>query len=151
RGHAVDVSPTVLPAHFRSPEHPDDNALWLEEIEGRLLPEVEARALATAVDVFCEPSTYSVEEARHVIEAGRSHGLAAHLHADQLSASGGAQLAVELRALPADHLGHVSDLGIHALAASSTVAVLIPGSCFFVPTEKVPPVRRMVDAGVAIA
>jgi imidazolonepropionase len=151
RDHPVDVSPTVLPAHFRSPEHPDDNGPWLAEIEDRLLPEVEARALATAVDAFCERGTYAVEESRRVLAAGRAHGLRAHLHADQLSDSGGAQLAVEAGALSADHLGHVSEAGITALAGSATVAVLIPGSCFFVPTEKVPPVRRMVDAGVAIA
>jgi imidazolonepropionase len=150
-GHPVELSPTVLPAHFRSPEHPDDNGPWLAEIEDQLLPEVEARSLAAAVDAFCERSTYSIDESRRVLEAGRAHGLAAHLHADQLSDSGGAQLAVELGALSADHLGHISDAGIAALAGSQTVAVLIPGSCFFVPGEKVPPVRRMVDAGVAIA
>ncbi len=151
RGHPMEVSPTVLPAHFHSPEHPDDNATWLAEIEEQLLPEVEARSLANAVDVFCERATYSVDEARRVLAAGRRHGLAGHLHADQLSDSGGAQLAVEAGALSADHLGHVSDAGIAALAGSATAAVLIPGSCFFVPTEKVPPARRMVDAGVAIA
>ena len=58
---------------------------------------------------------------------------------------------MELGALSADHLGHVSERGVAALAGSSTVAVLIPGSCFFVPGEAVPPVRRMIEAGVAIA
>ena len=151
RSHPMEVSPTVLPAHFHSPEHRDDNAPWLAEIEEQLLPEVEARSLASAVDVFCERATYSVDEARRVLAAGRRHGLAGHLHADQLSDFGGAQLAVEAGALSADHLGHVSDAGIAALAGSATAAVLIPGSCFFVPTEKVPPARRMVEAGVAIA
>jgi imidazolonepropionase len=147
----VDLVATVLPAHFRSPEHPDDNGPWLAEIAEELLPAVARDGLASAVDVFCERGTYSPEEARRVLAAGARLGLSAHLHADQLSDSGGARLAVELGALSADHLGHVSEAGVAALAASTTVAVLIPGSAFFVPGERRPPVRRMVDAGVAVA
>jgi imidazolonepropionase len=147
----VDVMPTLLAAHFRPPEHPDDPETWLQAIESELMPEVVRRGLATAADVFCEPRIYSVEQARRVLDAAKRLGLSVHLHADQLNESGGAELAVDLGALSADHLSHVSERGVAALASSSTVAVLIPGSVFFVPGEAVPPVRRMIDAGVAIA
>ena len=147
----IDLVPTLLAAHFRPPEHPDDPEPWLAEIESELMPEVVRRQLATSADVFCEPGIYSVDQARRSLLAAKRLGLGVHLHADQLSDSGGAELAVELGALSADHLGHVSERGISALAGSSTVAVLIPGSCFFVAGEAVPPVRRMIDAGAAVA
>lgn len=147
----IEVVPTLLAAHFRPPQHPDDPEPWLAQIESELMPEVVRRQLATSADVFCEPGIYSVDQARRSLLAAKRLGLGVHLHADQLSDSEGAELAVELGALSADHLGHISERGIAALAGSSTVAVLIPGSCFFVPGEAVPPVRRMIDAGVAVA
>lgn len=147
----IDVAPTLLAAHFRPPEYPHDPEPWIVQIESELLPEVVRRGLATASDVFCEPDIYSVDQARRVLLAAKQQGLALHVHADQLSTSGGAELAVELGALSADHLGRMSEAGVTALAGSSTVAVLIPGSVFFVPGEAVPPVRRMIYAGVAIA
>jgi imidazolonepropionase len=147
----VEVVRTLLAAHFRPPEHRDDPGPWIDEICSELIPAVAASGLATAADVFCEPGIYSIEQSRRVLDAARQAGLERHIHAEQLSSSGGAELAVEVSALSADHLGHVTDSGIAALAGSSTVAVLIPGSVFFVPGETPPPARRMVDAGVAIA
>jgi imidazolonepropionase len=150
-GSQIDVIPTLLAAHFRPPEHPDDPEPWIDQICSELIPQVAAAGLAAAVDVFCEPGIYSVAESRRVLEAAEEAGLLRHVHADQLSASGGAELAVELGALSADHLGHVSEEGIAALADSPTIAVLIPGSVLFVPGETAPPARRMIDAGVGLA
>ncbi|MEA2622240.1 MAG: imidazolonepropionase [Chloroflexota bacterium] len=147
----IDVALTLLAAHFRPPEHRDDPEPWIEEIVDRLLPAVTGPRLVSGFDVFCEPGIYSIDQCRRLLMAAHGRGLARHVHADQLSASGGAELAVEVGARSADHLGHVSDAGITALAGSATVAVLIPGSVFFVPGEQVPPARRMIDAGVAIA
>jgi imidazolonepropionase len=147
----LDVAPTLLAAHFRPPEYRDDPGPWLAQIESDLLPTVARDELATAADVFCEPGIYSVDQARKLLKAARREGLAVHLHADQLSDSEGAALAAEIGALSADHLGHVSTSSVRTLAASATVAVLIPGSAFFVPGERVPPARQMVEQGVAIA
>lgn len=147
----IDVLATLLAAHFRPPEHREDPEPWLRQIESQLMPQVVRLGLASAADVFCEPGIYSVDQARRLLARARREGLGLHLHADQLSASGGAELAAELGALSADHLGHISQAGIAALAASSTVAVLIPSSVFFVPGERVPPVRQMIEAGVGIA
>ena len=102
------------------------------------------------MDVFHDPTAYSATQVRRIIRTAQEHGLAGRIHADQLVDDGGAALAAELGCLSADHLGHISPDGIVALARSETIAVLIPGSLFFVPGEKAAPVRAMIDAGVAI-
>jgi imidazolonepropionase len=147
----IRVVPTALGAHFRPPEQRDDPEPYVRDLCERFTPRVAERRLATTVDVFCEPGVYSREQSRRILQAARDHGLGARVHADQLSYSGGAELAVEMGALSADHLGHVSPAGIEALARSRTVAVLIPGSLLFVPGEQAPPARELVAAGVAVA
>jgi len=122
----------------------------LDAIVDVVIPTAAREGLATSVDVFHDPTAYSAEQVRRVISAARQHGFAGRIHADQLVDDGGAALAVELGCLSADHLGHISDQGIAAMAGSDTVGVLIPGSLFFVPGEKAAPVREMVERGVAI-
>ena len=101
------------------------------------------RALAGA-----QPATL---EARAVLTAARRHGLALKLHADELEGSGGAELAVELGALSADHLAAVSEAGIRALGTSATVAVLLPATLVFLGRTRQAPARRLLDAGAAVA
>jgi imidazolonepropionase len=147
----LGVARTCLAAHFRPPEQRDDPEPYVREICERLIPVVAAEGLATAVDVFCEPGIYSLDQARRILATARAHRLSVRLHADQLSSSGGASLAAEMGALSADHLGHVDEAGVRALASSGTVAVLIPGSLLFVPGEKSPPARALIDAGAVVA
>jgi imidazolonepropionase len=94
---------------------------------------------------------FGVDETRRILTAARRAGLALKLHADELQGSGGAELAAELGALSADHLASVSDAGIRALAASDTVAVLLPGTMSFLGKARQAPARRLVEAGVAVA
>src|SRR5213079_3553126 len=96
-----------------------------------MIPAVAREHLAAACDVFCEPGVFDVAETRAILTAARRHGLGLKLHADELEGSGGAELAVELGALSADHLAGVSAAGIRALAASETVAVLLPTTLLF--------------------
>ena len=146
----VRVVATALPAHFPPLDEPGSIADYVDRICEEMIPRVAAEGLAAAFDVFHDPSAYSAADVTRIVEAAHAHGLGARIHADQLHDDGGAALAASLGALSADHLGHINPAGIAALACSDTIAVLIPGSLMFVPGEKAPPVREMIEAGVAI-
>jgi imidazolonepropionase len=100
--------------------------------------------------VFVEESAFTVEEARRILLAGRAAGLAPRLHADQLTSSGGAELAAEVGALSADHLEHVSDRGIAAMAEAGVVAVGLPIASLYLGQPPMP-ARRLIAAGVGVA
>ena len=94
---------------------------------------------------------FTIDESRTILTAARSAGLGLKLHADELRASGGAELAAEIGATSADHLAAISETGIRVLAASTTVATLLPGTMLFLGKEKQAPARALVDAGAAVA
>ncbi len=142
---------TFLGAHEVPPEFRDRRADYVRLVCEEMIPAVARERLAVACDVFCEPGVFSVAEARTVLAAARRHGLALKLHADELDGSGGAELAVEMGALSADHLAGVSAAGIGALAASETVAVLLPTTLLFLGSRSQAPARRLLDAGAALA
>ncbi len=150
RRHPLDLVPTCLAAHEVPPEHRDDPGAWVEELVRRIHPEIARRGLAEAVDVFCEEGVFDLEQTRHLLADAPLYGWRIHLHADELTPLGGAELAVELGALTADHLVHVTEEGIAALADSDTLAVLLPGTSFFLRSSYAP-ARRMVEAGCAVA
>jgi imidazolonepropionase len=143
--------PTFLGAHAVPPEFQSHRAEYVRLVVEEMLPAVTREQLARSCDVFCEPGVFTVPEARAVLTAARGHGLALKLHADELEGSGGAELAVELGALSADHLAGISDAGIRALAASDTIAVLLPATMSFLGKSNQAPARRLVEAGAAIA
>jgi imidazolonepropionase len=147
----IRIVPTALPAHFPPLDAGTTKAAYLDEIIGSMVPMVAAEGLATSFDIFRDEAAYDEDEVRRLAAACRAAGLGIRIHADQLADDEGSALAAEIGALSADHVGHVSAAGIAALAGSETVAVLIPGSLFFVPGEKTPPTRALIDAGVAIA
>jgi len=143
--------PTFLGAHEVPPEFRDRRADYVRLVCEDMIPAVARERLAVACDVFCEPGVFSVAEARTVLAAARRHGLALKLHADELDGSGGAELAVEVGAASADHLAGISPAGIRALAASETVAVLLPATLLFLGGRSQAPARRLLDAGAALA
>ena len=143
--------PTFLGAHEVPPDYRDQRADYVRLVCEEMIPAVARERLAVACDVFCEPGVFDVQEARAILAAARRHGLAAKLHADEFAESGGAELAAELGALSADHLGAVSEAGILALAASDTVAVLLPATALFLGRRAAAPARRLVEAGAALA
>jgi imidazolonepropionase len=150
RAHPVDLHPTCLAAHEVPPEHRDDPERWIAELIREIHPGIARRGLAEAVDVFCEEGVFDLDQTRRLLGDAAALGWRIHLHADELTPLGGAELAVELGALSADHLVHVTDAGIAALAGSDTVAVLLPGTSFFLRSAFAP-ARRLVDAGCAVA
>jgi len=149
--HAVDLVPTLLAAHETPPEYRDDRQGYLDLVCHEIIPAVGETGLARFCDVFCEEGVFTADESRRVLEAGRQHGLAPRLHADEFVDSGGAELAAALGALSADHLIAVSPAGIEALAATGVTAVLLPGTSFFLMKHTYAPARRLVEAGVPVA
>jgi imidazolonepropionase len=147
---ATRLVPTFLGAHVVPPEYRERRAAYVDLLVDELIPEVAREGLAAACDVFVEDSAFSLDEARRILEAGKAHGLAPKLHADQLTAGGGAELAAELGAWSADHLEHVSDAGIRAMAAAGVVAVSLPLATLYLAQPPMP-ARRLIEAGTAVA
>jgi len=148
--HPVDLHATCLAAHEVPPEHRDNPEAWVRLLVEEIHPEIARRGLATAVDVFCEEGVFDLEQTRRLLSDAADFGWRIHLHADELTPLGGARLAVEMGALSADHLMCVTPEGIMDLAGSDTVAVLLPGTSFFLRSPWAP-ARRMVEAGCAVA
>lgn len=143
--------PTFLGAHEVPPESRDRRDEYVRLVCEQMIPAVASERLAVACDVFCEPGVFSVAEARAILTAAQRHHLGLKLHADELDGQGGAELAVELGAASADHLAGISEAGIRALAASETVAVLLPATMVFLGKSHQAPARRLLDAGAAVA
>jgi imidazolonepropionase len=145
------VVPTLLAAHAVPPEYRDDADGYVELVCEETIPAVAAAGLARFCDVFCERGAFSVEQSRRVLLAGRAHGLAPKLHAEQKSHLGGTALAAEVGATSVVHLEYATDDDVAALAAAGTVAVLLPGAAFMLREPRDAPARRLVEAGVPVA
>jgi imidazolonepropionase len=150
-GHPVTVVPTFLGAHDVPLEHRGDRERYLRLLVDEMIPEVARRRLATYCDVFCEEGVFSVAEARRVLGAARARGLGLRVHADELTPTGGAELAAELGARSADHLVHVSEAGMRALAAAPCAATLLPAASFYLRLPRFAPARALVEAGAPVA
>lgn len=146
----VRLVPTFLGAHVVPPEYRHDRAGYVELLTERLIPTVAGEKLARFCDVFVEESAFSVKEARRILRAGQNAGLDSKLHADQLTANGGAELAAEVGAVSADHLECTSERGITALREAGVVAVSLPLAALYLQQASMP-ARRLIDSGVAVA
>jgi imidazolonepropionase len=145
------VVATCLAAHEFPDEWQHDREGYVQLVCSSILPQVAHEGLAERVDVFCEPGVFTPQQSRAILLAARELGLRGCVHADELAGSGGAELAAELGADSADHLGRVSPAGILALARSRTVGVLLPGTIFSLGLDTWAPAREMIGAGVALA
>jgi len=142
--------PTFLGAHDVPEEYRARRAAYVELIINEMLPRVAAEKLAEYCDVFCEEQVFTTDEAWRILSAARCQGLGLRLHADQLSLSGGAQLAAELGATTADHLEHTDAAGIAALKGANVQPVLLPGSVYALGSTRYGAARAMIDAGLAL-
>ena len=147
----VDVRTTCLAAHTVPPEYKGKADAYIDLICNELLPVLAERKLADAVDAYCESIAFSAEQISRVFEAATNLGLRVKLHADQLSDTGGAELAARYNALSADHLEYTSPKGVRALSASKSVAVLLPGAFLTLGETQLPPVAELRANKVAIA
>ena len=142
----IRVVATFLGAHAKPPDRPD----YVDEIVDAMLPAVAAEGLAEFCDVFCDAGFFTVEEAERILRAASAAGLGTRLHADQLQRIGATALAVRLGATSADHLEQLDAEGVRLLAASPTVATLLPGPAL-VMRDRLPPARALLDAGATVA
>jgi len=149
--YPVDLVPTFLGAHAVPPEYanrPDD---YIEFVVSEVLPEVSRRKLAEFCDVFCEKGVFSVDQSRKVLLAAKKLGMKLKVHADEFYSSGGAELAADVGAVSADHLGKTSDDGIMAMARKDVIGVLLPGTPYSSMSKDYADGRRLIDLGVPIA
>ena len=147
----IELIPTFLGAHEVPPEYRDRRDAYVDLLVSEMIPAVAESELARFCDVFMEPGVFDRAQSERILRAGLDHGLRPKIHADELEGSGGAELAVELGAASADHLGDVSEAGIAALAGSSTVATLLPATLFFLGRPRFAPARALLDAGATVA
>jgi imidazolonepropionase len=147
----VTVRTSFLGAHALPPEFAGRQRDYVALVAGPMLAQIAAAGLADAVDAFAERIAFTPEETATIFAAARARGLPVKLHADQLSDQGGAALAARFGALSADHLEYTNAEGIAALAASGTVAVLLPAAFYFLRETKVPPIDLLRGHGVPIA
>jgi len=150
REEAPDLVATFLGAHDIPPEHRDDREAYIQEIIGRMIPEVAARNLAAFCDVFTDTGYFTVEESERIFEAGKRHDLLPRVHADELSSFGAAEMAARIGALSADHLLMISDEGIGMMRDAGVMATLLPGTAFYLRLPYAP-ARRMIGQGLAVA
>ena len=144
------VVPTLLGAHVVPKEFQGRSQDYVEIVCAEMIPQVAQRRLARFVDVFTDRGAFTAEETEKIFAAAQKHGLAVRAHVCQLTETA---LQPLLRFQPAsfDHMDHVSDADVQALAQQDTVATLVPGANYFLGLEKFPPARKLIDAGVPVA
>ncbi len=144
------IVPTLLAAHVVPTEYRDRRAEYVRLIVEEIIPAAGTRRLARFCDVFVEEGAFSVEEGRRILRAGLAAGLRPKLHADQITCTGGAELAADMGAASADHLEQISETGIHRLRDAGVVAVSLPFASLYLNMEPLP-ARRLIQAGVPVA
>jgi len=148
---AVRVIRSFLGAHALPPEFADDADAYITLVSEVMMPKLAEAGLVDAVDGFCEGIGFSPTQTERVFAAAAALGLPVKLHAEQLSNLHGAELAARCGALSADHLEHLDEAGVAAMAKAGTVATLLPGAFYFVRESKLPPIEALRAAGVPIA
>ncbi len=142
---------TWLAAHVVPPERQNDRDAYLQEMYADdVLTDLRQRGLADFGDVFCERGAFTLDEARFVAQQCRRNGLGFKIHAEQLSNSGGAQMAGQMNAVSADHLEFIDDPAIRAMTDGRTIPVILPGCSLFLDSDPAP-ARRLIDADLPLA
>ncbi|MFH1423227.1 MAG: imidazolonepropionase, partial [Planctomycetota bacterium] len=147
----IDIVSTFLGAHAVPLEYHRNKQKYIRLMLDDMIKQVADSNLAEFFDIFTEENYFDIPESRELINAAKKAGFKIKTHVDELSSMGGAELSAELGAISADHLVTVSKNGISALKNSDTVAVILPGTSFFLSSKRYAPAREMIDAGVAVA
>jgi imidazolonepropionase len=151
RDSGITVRTTFLGAHALPRDFAGDADAYIDIVCNEMLPAVQAEGLADAVDAYCESIAFSPEQVARVFDAATALGLPVKLHADQLSDTGGAELAARYKALSADHLEYTNEKGVRALADAGSVAVLLPGAFVTLREKQLPPMAALRAHGVPLA
>ena len=151
RERPVDIRTAFLGAHAFPPEFKENRSAYVRLVCQEALPSAARAGLADAVDAFCETIALDLEETEEIFKAALAYNIPVKLHAEQLSNMGGAKLAARYGAISCDHLEYLDESGVAALAAASTVAVLLPGAFYYLHEKQLPPVAELRHRGVPIA
>ncbi|PAW08626.1 imidazolonepropionase [Vibrio sp. V1B] len=147
----VKITTTLLAAHALPPEFRDRADDYIQHICDDIIPLVAEEKLATSVDVFCESIGFNLAQTERVFEAAKKHGLHVKGHTEQLSDLGGTALTAQYNGLSADHIEYLDEIGVRALAYSSTVATLLPGAFYFLRETQLPPIDLLRTHKVPMA
>jgi imidazolonepropionase len=147
----VELSPTFMGAHEVPIDYRDRREDYVRLVIDEMLPAVASEGLAEWNDVFCEHGVFTPDEARRILEAGRRYGLGPRIHADELAASGGSEVAAAVGAASADHLIFTSAASADAMAGAGVIATLLPAAAFYLKLGRYAPARMFVERGVPVA
>jgi imidazolonepropionase len=146
----IPVKSSFLGAHTYPLDFKENHEGYIKQIIEEMLPVIAQEKLADYIDVFCEDGFFSVTETKRICEAGKGYGLKPKIHANQLHASGGVELGVQIGAVSVDHLETMNDAAIQALSKSTTIGTMLPTAAFFLrmPYQ---PARALIQANAALA
>ncbi|RSD26107.1 imidazolonepropionase [Mesobacillus subterraneus] len=148
--YPISVVSTFLGPHAIPPAYKGkENEFLLEMLD--VLEEIKEKKLADFADIFCETGVFTIDQSRVFLQKAKEKGFGLKIHADEIDPLGGAELASSLGAASADHLVAASDEGIRMLSESDTVAVLLPGTTFYLGKDQYARARKMIDEGAAVA
>jgi imidazolonepropionase len=147
----IDIVPTFMGAHEFPAQYKDDHEAYIDILINEMIPAVAAQGIAEFCDIFTEAHVYSIDESRRVLTAAKATGLKLKMHADEIEAIGGAELAAELACVSADHLGAASDAGILAMKEAGVIPVLLPATLFSLRARNYARAREMISKGLGVA
>lgn len=148
--HAMDVVPTFMGPHAVPPEYEGRGDEYIDMVCSTMLPEIRKENLAEFCDVFTEDSVFNAEQSRRYMTCARSLGFELKIHADEIEAIGGSELAGEMGAASAEHLIAITESGMEALAAGGTTAMCLPATSFYLD-KAYAPARKMIEKGIPVA
>jgi imidazolonepropionase len=147
---SITIKATFLGAHAFPIEYKNDHQAYINLIIQQMLPVIAKEKLADYIDVFCEDGFFSAKETEVICNAGKSYGLKAKIHANQLNVSQGVQTGVKLGAISVDHLETMDDDAIETLSSSNTIGTLLPTAAYFLRMNY-PPAKKLIENNCAIA
>ncbi len=147
----IDIIPTFMGAHEFPAEYKDNHQTYIDILCNEMIPAVAEQRIARFCDIFTEAHVYSISESRQVLACAKKHGLQLKMHADEIEAIGGAELAAEMGCISADHLGATSDAGMDALLKANVIPVLLPATLFSLRSKTYARARDMINLGLPIA
>ncbi len=147
----IDIISTFLGAHEFPTEYKDNHEEYIRILKEEMMPEVKKQDLAEYCDIFTEEHVYNIEQSRDILNQARELGFKIRMHADEIEPIGGAELAAEVEAISADHLGAASDAGIAAMKEAGVIAILLPGTIFSLGMKSYARARAMIDSGLPVA
>jgi imidazolonepropionase len=151
REQPIDLAATFMGAHEIPLDYRQRREDYVRVVIDEMIPAVAAEQLAEWCDVFCETGVFTPDESTRILQSGAARGLKPRIHADELGASGGSQVAAVVGARSADHLIFVPEDGIRALRDAGVVATLLPNAAFYLKLGRFAPARTLIDAGVPVA